>query len=87
MKARASIPRVSLHIETLLLDGFAPGERYRIGAAMQRELERLFSTQVPPLRQGEIARLDGGEFQVGPSANADAVGSKIAQAVYGGLKQ
>ena len=43
MKARRAVPTVSLHIETLVLDGFAPGDRYRIGAAMQRELERLVS--------------------------------------------
>jgi hypothetical protein len=92
MKARRSIPNlhlpVSLHIETLVLDGFAPGDRYRIGAVVQQELERLVSTQgLPPLlaREGEIARLDGGEFQVAPSAKADAIGAQIARAVYGGL--
>jgi hypothetical protein len=88
MKARRAVPTVSLRIETLVLDGFAPGDRYRIGAAMQRELERLVSMHglAPWLgRKGEIARLDGGEFQVASSARADAIGSQIAQAVYGGL--
>lgn len=92
MKAQRSIPNlhppVSLHIEKLVLHGLAPGDRYRIGEAMQRELERLIAMQgLAPLlaRGGEIARLDGGVFQVAPSAKADAIGSQIAQAVYGGL--
>jgi len=92
MKARRSSPNlhhpVLLHIETLVLDGFAPGDRHRIGEAVQRELQRLLSTQglAPWLaRQGAIARLDGGAFQVAPSAKADAIGSQVAQAVYGGL--
>jgi len=92
VRARRSIPSshrtVSLHIETLMLGGFPPGDRYRIGEAVQRELERLVSTQgLAPLlaREGEIARLDGGAFQVAPSIKADAIGSQIAQAVYGAL--
>lgn len=94
MKPRDSIPKlrhtVSLHIETLVLDGFAPGDRYRIGEAVQRELERLVSTQgLAPLlaREGAIARLDGGEFKVAPSAKAVAIGSHIARAVFGGLSR
>ena len=93
MKHRGSIPNlhdhpVSLHVETLVLDGFMPGDRHRIGEAVQRELERLVSTQgLAPLlaRENSIARLDGGAFQVAPSAKADAIGSQIAQALYGGL--
>jgi hypothetical protein len=93
VKHRDSIPNlhhhpVSLHIETLVLDGFMPGDRHRIGEAVQRELERLVSTLgLTPVvaRQADIPRLDGGAFQVAPSAKADAIGSQIAQAVYGGL--
>ena len=92
MKHRGSIPNlhhpVSLHIETLVLDGFMPGDRHRIGEAVQRELERLVSTlgltQVLT-RYADVPRLDGGAFQLAPSAKADAIGSQIAQAVYGGL--
>ena len=92
MKAQHSNPNfhppVSLHIEKLVLDGFALGDRDRIGEAMQRELERLISMQgLAPLleRGGDIARLDGGTFQLSPSAKADAIGSQIAQSVYKSL--
>ena len=93
MKHRDSIPNlhhrfISLHIETLVLDGFIPGDRQRIGEAVQRELERLVSTLgLTPLlaRQANIPRLDAGAFQVAPSAKADVIGSQIAQSVHGGL--
>ncbi|HLZ34043.1 MAG TPA: hypothetical protein VKP13_08490 [Nitrospira sp.] len=92
MRAQRSIPNlhpsVSLHIGKLVLHGFESGDRYRIGEAMQRELARLIAMEgVPPLlaRGGEIARLDGGAFKVAPGARADAIGSQIAHAVYGGL--
>jgi len=41
--------RIEVHIEELILEGFAPGDRWRVGAAVQEELGRLFSRQgVPP---------------------------------------
>ena len=50
---------IELHIEELVLHGFAPKDRYTIGEAVQRELSRLFAEQgvhsslsrgSPPLR-------------------------------------
>jgi hypothetical protein len=77
-----------VHIEELVLHGFAPGDRYRIGEAVQRELVRLIALQgvSPPRGSGvEITRLNGGAFKVAAAAKAEVIGSQIAQAVYGGL--
>ena len=83
------MPRIiELHIEELVLHGFAPGDRYRIADAVERELVRLFAEQgVPPsLAQNiESARMDGGAFNVAPGSKAGAIGTQIAQMVYGGL--
>ena len=79
---------IELHIEELVLHGFAPGDRYRIGEAMERELARLFVEQdTPPslAREREVARVDGGAFEVKPGSGAEAIGAQVAQAVYGGL--
>jgi hypothetical protein len=81
-------PDIELHIKELVLHGFAPGDRYRIGDAMERELARLFTEQgtSSPLAQGsETQRLDGGSFEVKPGSRAEAIGVQVAQAVYGGL--
>jgi hypothetical protein len=79
---------LELRIEEMVLHGFAPGDRYRIGDAMQRELARLFTEQgMPPslAQRREVARVDGGAFEVAPGSRAEAIGVRVAQTVYGGL--
>jgi hypothetical protein len=79
---------VELHIEELVLRGFAPGDRYRIGEAVERELARLFDEQgVPPsLAQSvDVSRLDGGAFKAASGSNPEAIGAQVAQAVFGRL--
>jgi hypothetical protein len=83
------VPNIDLHIEELMLHGFAPEDRYRIGAAVERELARLFAERGVPagvVAGAEIARLDGGAFAVAPGARPEAIGAQVAQAVYGGIK-
>ena len=81
---------IDLHIEELVLHGFDPGDRYRIGAAVEAELARLLAERgVSPAlaRGGEMAALDGGSFDVAPGASPEGVGGRVAQAVHGGLSQ
>jgi hypothetical protein len=79
---------VELHIEELVLRGFAPGDRYCVGDAMERELARLLAERgtPPSLARGSgIERLDGGAFEVAHGSKSEAVGVQVAQAIYGGL--
>jgi hypothetical protein len=81
-------PNIELHIEELILRGFEPGDRYRIGDAVERELTRLLAERgtLPSLAHGsEIQRLDGGSFEVKAGSSAEAIGVQVAQAVYGRL--
>jgi len=82
---------LELYLEELVLHGFAPGDRYRISAAVQCELTRLFSEQGVPssLAQGEeVAPLNGGVFfKVVLSSEAGVVGTQVAQSVYQGLSR
>ena len=81
-------PNIELHIEELALHGFAPADRHHIAKAVERELARLFAEQGVPtsLDQGaEVARLDGGAFEVAQGCKAEAVGVQVAQAIYGGI--
>jgi hypothetical protein len=82
-------PNIELHIEELVLHGFQPGDRQRIGLAVQQELTRLFTEQgLPPglSSGGAIPSLDAGSFQHAPNAKPPAVGQQIANTVYTGLK-
>lgn len=81
---------ISVRIDELVLHGFAPTDRYRIGDAMQQELTRLFVEGGIPRQLDhsfETARIDAGSFQMAQGTRAEAVGAKIAHAVYGGPKR
>ena len=84
---RSTPSTVELYIEVLVLRGFAPGDGYSIGEAMERELSRLLTEQATPLltKRADMARLDCGSFHMLPGANAEAVGVQVAQAIGGGL--
>lgn len=81
--------RIDLHIEHLVLHGFAQGDRHRIGAAVKQELVRLMTGRGLPeslARGGAIPQLDGGAVTITPSARPEANGAEIARAVYGGMR-
>ena len=81
---------IELNIEELVLHGFAPGDRYSIGEAVEQELTRLLADQGVPqsLERGrEIGHVDGGAFEVAPDSRGQVVGAQVAKAVCGGLRQ
>jgi hypothetical protein len=80
---------VRIHIETLVLHGFAPGERYALGDAVHQELTRLVAEHgMPPVlaRRGVREHIDAGSFTVAPGRRAAAIGAQVAQAIHGGAK-
>lgn len=80
--------KVDLHIEELVLHGFSPGDRYRIGQAVELELTRLITEQGIPSslsRDGDLARINGGTINVSPNSRAEVIGGRVAQSVYGGF--
>ena len=83
-------PSIHLHIEELVLHGFASGDRHRIGDAMQQELARLLAEeQTPPglTKSAAIDRLNAGTFQMATESKPQATGAQVARAVFGGLRQ
>jgi hypothetical protein len=79
-----------VQIDELVLEGFAPSEKYRIGDAVQRELERLFAARSEQTRATELishdARedVDAGAFPMN-TMRGDVIGAQIAQAVFASL--
>jgi len=86
---------INLHIEELVLHGFAPGDRYAIADAVERELSHLLAQQPAPFTSAGIPptwvrdlgnlRLDAGAFNVAHGSRAASIGAQIARAVHGGL--
>jgi hypothetical protein len=85
-----SARRIELHIEALVLEGFCAGDRYRVAEALQRELSRLLADGELPARlnrNGAIALLDSGSFDVSPATHPEKVGTLAARRVYEGLRR
>jgi hypothetical protein len=79
---------IRLHIDELVLEGFAPGDRYAIADAVQSELTRLLGEmpETPFLPEARfLPTIDAGAFDVAPNARPASIGAQIAHAVYGGL--
>ena len=77
---------IVIEIDELILHGFPPVDRHRIGEAVQAELAHIFVARGVPgtwSSGGAAARLDGGLFDArGPG---EAVGGGIANAVMSAL--
>ncbi len=76
---------VEVHIEELVLHGFAPGDRRRIAGAVEQELTRLIGEGgLPESFENPLVleRLNAGAFHVPAAAKAQATGTEIAKAVY-----
>lgn len=81
------ISDVELHVDELVLHGFAPRDRAAIGEALRTELARLIGEHgVPAGLAGAdgAARLDGGSFRAATGQRPAEVGAAVARAVFGG---
>jgi hypothetical protein len=82
---------IELHVEELVLEGFAPAERHAVADAFERELSRLLAERgLPSAREGAGGAafdVDAGSVRIAPGTRAGAAGAQIARAVYGGLRR
>jgi hypothetical protein len=80
---------IHLNIDSIVLHDFPPSDRFRIGAAIEAELTRLFNDRLPPSfsQGGQLDQLDGGLFEIAIDTKAEALGIQIARAIYGGLSR
>ena len=78
---------IQVHIEELVLHGFSAADAPGIGAAVERELGRLFAERGVPEGLTRLSRpaVDGGSFAHGTRPTPERLGAQVAGAVYGGL--
>lgn len=73
---------IEVHIEELVLHGFAPETRWQIGDALADELRGLLSSRgIPPAWLSNPERIDAGKISLTKPA---ATGAGVAGAAYGG---
>lgn len=83
-------PNVEMKIEQMILEGFSPSDRYRIGDSVQNELEHMLTDQRVSWtinKSIELETLDGGEFATTHATRAASVGNQLAQSVYQGISR
>ncbi|GAX60148.1 outer membrane protein/protective antigen OMA87 [Candidatus Scalindua japonica] len=80
-----AIKNIELHIDKLVLHGFSPHDRYRIGEAVERQLTQMLTEQGMPAslsHGGKYSHLYGGSFNIVQGSKAETIGSQVAQSVY-----
>ena len=83
------MPEIELTIDELVLHGFSPHDRGRIGDAVHAELARLLGAlgaegHARLADLGRVATIDAGSFAVAPQSTAQGIGAGIAQQIVGG---
>src|SRR5262245_50766908 len=82
---RSSRRPIELHIDKLVLVGFQPGDRYRIGEAVQSELSRLLTEQGIASTSAQsisIDRLTGERFSMSAGMSVLDQGRQIARTIH-----
>jgi hypothetical protein len=74
---------IVVEIDEIVLHGFPPGERQRIGEAVQAELARILGERGLPgaWSASSAGRLDAGAFPVA-DVRPGTIGAGVAEAVY-----
>lgn len=78
-------PDVHVHVEELVLHGFEPADRNRIGAAVQQELARLVTERGVASREREGPLSTSINLPANPPARI--VGTRVARALFGVLRR
>ena len=74
--------RVRVRIGELVLEGFAPGDRFAIAEGMRRELARLIQEHGVGMPEGRTRAVGPAEFAMPAGAAAGAAGKAAAQSVH-----
>ena len=81
-------PNIEIHIDELVLHGFAPNDYAGISDAVEFELTRLFSEHGIPSSLSsnkKYSRIDAGEFTMPTGSKANSIGNSVAGSVYKGV--
>ena len=78
---------IEIHINELVLHGFAHADRRPIAESVERELRTLLNEDFSNATSLAVARIAGGSFQLESNRRHESAGTNIARAIYGGLRQ
>jgi len=80
-------PPVTLHIDRLVLQGFAERDGAQVVQAFRAELARLLGQSGAPPRGASIDRLDAGVIRLQPGRDPQWHGAQAARQIHAALLQ
>ena len=89
-RSDARARRVSLHIDRLVIDGFAlqSGQAHHVRAALVRELTRLIETRGVQADSGAaVPRLRAPAIRLSPAAKTAEIGRRVAGSIHQSLNE
>src|SRR6266487_2046782 len=79
---------IELHINELVLHGFAPADRRPLAESIERELRTLLTNEdFANATSLTVERTAGDSFQLEINRRHESAGTNIARAIYRGLRQ
>ena len=76
---------IEVHIQELVLHGFVPGDRWRIGDALEHELRGLLTTKgIPPAWLTSPEQIDAGTIRATGLTNPRLTGEATGRAIHRG---
>jgi hypothetical protein len=79
---------IELHINELVLHGFAPADRRPIAESIEHELRTLLTNEdFANATSLTVERIAGGSFQLETNRRHESAGTNIAREIYKGLRQ
>lgn len=82
-------PSIEINIGEIVLHGFSPADKFRIGQAVEQHLTSLLIEQGVPSslqKNSDQPSIKGATFQLSQHDSAGSIGNQIAGTVYSGFK-
>ena len=76
---------IEVHIEQIVLHGYAPGDTRRLGEALQAELTRLVQkhgVNGSGMENLSLQTLDGGRLKAAEKPSTEALGARLAHSIH-----
>lgn len=77
--------QIEIRIDSLSLSNMPPVDYQHVGAAMQRELERLIGERGAPVQRSSGAEIAVDAIQLPPHLGAEGLGIHLAQSIYAAM--
>jgi hypothetical protein len=81
---------IEINIEELVLEGFAPFDKFNVANALERELIRLMNVHGIPTsltKDNTVSLINAGTFRINQTAGSDSLCGQIANSIYAGLNR